>query len=309
MENLRSLNDVSIHELQEIIAKAKEIKGSPDSFKDALAGKTLLMLFEKPSLRTRLSFETGMTKMGGHGIFYSIKDSPLGKKENIHDTAKCAGRYVDIIMARTFKQEDVDKLAEHSGVPVINALTNKYHPCQIVADLQTISEKKGELKGLKLAYFGDANNNVTHSLLLGCALSGMHMSVGCPEGEQYSPQQDVVEKARTIAKETGSEIIITQDPIVAVKDADVIYTDSWMSYHIAPEEKDARMGLFMPYQVNSALMAKAKPDAIFMNCLPAEREAEQTSEVIDGPQSVVFDQAENRLWAQNAIMLRLMDRS
>jgi len=306
--HLRSLNDLSKKELEEIIEESLEIKKNPEKFAQAMKGKTLLMLFEKPSLRTRVSFETGMTRMGGHAIFYSIKDSPLGKKESIEDTAKTASRYVNIIMARLFKQEDMDSLAENAEVPVINALTNKYHPCQIVADLLTIKEKKGKLKGIKLTYCGDSNNNVTHSLLLGCSMVGMNITVACPEGTEYEPQKDVVEKAKENAKETGSKVEIVNDAAEAVKDADVVYTDSWMSYHIKEEEKEARIKIFNPFQVNEVLMKKAKPDAIFMNCLPAIRGMEQTAEVIDGKQSVVFDEAENRLHTQNAIMLALMKK-
>lgn len=306
--HLRSLNDLKEDELIEIIDKAIEIKKHPEKYSTAMKDKTLMMLFEKPSLRTRVSFEVGMTRMGGHAIFYSIKDSPLGKKESIEDTAKTASRYVDIIMARLFKQEDLDALAEHSDVPVINALTNKYHPCQIIADLQTIKEKKGKHKGIKLTYCGDSNNNVTHSLLLGCSMVGMHISVACPKGKEFEPQKDVLEKAMENAKETGSKVEVLHDAKQAVKDADVIYTDSWMSYHIPEEQKEERMKIFMPFQVNAELMKHAKPDAIFMNCLPAIRGMEQTAEVIDGKQSIVFDQAENRLHAQNAIMLNLIEK-
>jgi len=306
--HLRSLNDLTKKELTEIIDKSTEIKAEPEKFEKEMKGKTLLMLFEKPSLRTRVSFETGMTRMGGHAIFYSIKDSPLGKKESIEDTAKTASRYVDIIMARLFRQEDMDSLAENAEVPVINALTDKYHPCQIVADLLTIKEKKGKLKGIKLAYLGDSNNNVTHSLLLGCSMVGMDITVGCPEGKEYEPQKDVIEKARKNAEETGSKVEIVNDAKKAVENADVVYTDSWMSYHIAEDQKEARIKIFMPFQVNEKLMSKAKNNAIFMNCLPAIRGMEQTAEVIDGKQSVVFDEAENRLHTQNAIMLHLMKK-
>ncbi|MFH1664399.1 MAG: ornithine carbamoyltransferase [archaeon] len=306
--HLRSLNDLTKKELTEIIDKSAEIKAEPEKFEKEMKGKTLLMLFEKPSLRTRVSFETGMTRMGGHAIFYSIKDSPLGKKESIEDTAKTASRYVDIIMARLFKQEDMDSLAENAEVPVINALTNKYHPCQIVADLLTIKEKKGKLKGIKLAYLGDSNNNVTHSLLLGCSMVGMDITIGCPEGKEYEPQKDVIEKAKKNAEETGAKVEVVNDAGKAVENADVVYTDSWMSYHIAETEKEARIKIFMPFQVNEELMSKAKEDAIFMNCLPAIRGMEQTADVIDGKQSVVFDEAENRLHTQNAIMLYLMKK-
>ncbi len=306
--HLRSLNDFTIKEFEEIIDKAIEMKKNPEKYSEALKNKTLLMIFEKPSLRTRVSFEVGMTQMGGHGIFYSIKDSPLGKKESIEDTAKTASRYVNIIMARLFKQKDIESLAENSSVPVINALTDKYHPCQIMADLQIIKEKKGKLKGLKLAYCGDSNNNVTHSLLLGCSMVGMNISVACPEGKEFMPQKDVLDKAMENAKETGSKIEVLNDAKKAVENADVVYTDSWMSYHIPETEKEERIKIFTPFQVNSELMSKAKDNAIFMNCLPAIRGMEQTAEVIDGKQSIVFDEAENRLHAQKAIMLYLIEK-
>lgn len=302
--HLRSLNDFDSKTLLEVIDKAIEIKKNPENYKEALKDKTLLMIFAKPSLRTRISFEVGLTQMGGHAIYYDVATSPLGKKESLADTAKTASRYVDIIMARLFKQEDIEELAKFADVPVINALTDKYHPCQIIADLQTIKEKKGELKGLKLAYFGDGNNNIPHSLLLGCSMAGMHIACACPEGA--SPQADVVERAQEIAKKTGSQIEITTDPQTAIKEADVVCTDSWMSYHVPEDQKEERIKIFKPYQVNADLMQKAKPDAIFIHCLPAMREMEVTAEVIDGPQSVVFDEAENRLHSQKAVMLKLL---
>jgi len=191
---------------------------------------------------------------------------------------------------------------------VINALTNFSHPCQIAADLMTIKEKKGNLNGLKLAYVGDSNNNVTHSLLYGCAMVGMDITVGCPEGEAHSPKEKVIKEAEEIAKKTGSKVKVIHDAAEAVKDADVVYTDSWMSYHIPKEEEAERIKTFRPFQVNAQLMKHAKPDAVFMNCLPAMRGYEQTAEVIDGPQSIVFNQAENRLYAQNAIMLKLLGK-
>lgn len=306
--NLLSLKDWSGKEINELIEKAIKIKKNPKKYGKALHGKTLLMIFEKPSLRTRVSFEAGMTQLGGHAIFYSIKDSPLGKKETISDTAKCASRYVDIIMARLFKFSDTKALADNATVPVIDALSDENHPCQIICDLQTVKEKKGSLKGLKLAYLGDAENNVTYSLMHGCAQVGMNISIGCPEGNQYRPKDEKVAEARAIAEKTGAKVEVVHDAAEAVKDADVVYTDSWMSYGIPAEEEETRKKVFMPYQVNSELMAKAKPDAIFMNCLPAMRGYEQTEEVIDGPQSVVFDQAENRLHIQKAIILKLLEK-
>ncbi|MFA5050477.1 MAG: ornithine carbamoyltransferase [Candidatus Micrarchaeia archaeon] len=303
-----TLNDITDKELEYILDKAKEIKENPAKYKEAMKDKTLLMIFAKPSLRTRLSFEVGMTQLGGHGIYYDISTSPMGKKETIADTAKTASRYCDIVMARLFEHKDIKEYAKNSSIPVINALTNFDHPCQIIADLQTIKEKKGKLKGLKLAYLGDSNNNVTHSLMIGCTKSGMDISVGCPSGEEYSPQKEVIERANEIASKNNCKLEIVHDAKKAVENADVIYTDSWMSYHIDPAKKEERINSLMPFQVNSELLDHAKKDAIFMNCLPAMRGYEQTAEVIDGPQSIVFDEAENRLHAQKAIILFLLGK-
>ena len=272
--------------------------------------KTLLMIFEKPSLRTRVSFETGMSQMGGHAIFYDTSTSPLGAgKESIEDTVKTVSRYVDLIMARLFEHSKVEEMAKFAAVPVINALTNFSHPCQILADLMTIQEKKGRLKGLTLAYLGDSNNNVTHSLLFGCAKMEMNIRIGCPPGDQFGPNKKVLSEAVRISKKAGTEVKVTNDPVEAVQGADVVYTDSWMSYHIPPHELNERVRIFTPFQVNAKLMKHAARDAIFMNCLPALRGYEQTAEVIDGPQSVVFDEAENRLHVQKAVMIKLLEKS
>ncbi len=292
--------------IDDLISNASKIKKSPEKYFDVLKNKTLLMIFEKPSLRTRLSFEAGMTQMGGHAIYLDVKDSPLGEKESIEDTAKVSSRYCDIIMARMFEHESIEKLAKNSSVPVINALTNTFHPCQILSDLLTIYEKKNKLKGLKLAFVGDGNNNITHSLLEACTIMGMDISVGCPK--QHSPQPWVVDMAKTNAKKSGSKITITEDAKKAVENADIVYADSWMSYHVPKEQKEERIKIFQPFQVNKELMKFAKKDAIFMNCLPAMRGYEQTAEVIDGKQSIVFDQAENRLHMQKAIILKLLNK-
>ncbi|MEN8253935.1 MAG: ornithine carbamoyltransferase [Verrucomicrobiota bacterium] len=306
MEHLISLKEWSPAKIREVLDLAKDVKASPDKYADAMARKTLLMIFEKPSLRTRLSFEAGMTQMGGHAIYYNTSTSPMGSgKETISDSIKAASRFIDIITARLFKHEDLLEMAQYATVPVINALTDDSHPCQILADLQAIEEKKGDLAGLKLAYLGDGFNNVTHSLMFGGTKMGMHVSVGSPAGADYSPRADVVEDCEKSAAESGGSVFVTDDPVEAIKDADVVYTDSWMSYHIPKEQEEARIAKLMPYQVNSELMAHAKPDAIFMNCLPANRGCEQTAEVIDGPQSIVFDEAENRLHAQKAVILTL----
>jgi ornithine carbamoyltransferase len=304
MKHLISLKDWSPEQILDVLKLAEQIKTAPEHYADALKGKTLLMIFEKPSLRTRISFETGIFQLGGHGIYYDMSTSPMGGgKETIEDSIKVISRMCDMVMARLFKHEDILAMAKHATVPVINALTDNSHPCQILADLLTIQEKKGDLKGLTLAYLGDGFNNVTHSLMYGCTKVGMNIRVGSPKGHQ--PDEQVAAKCREFAEESGSELLITDRAADAVAGADVVYTDSWMSYHIPKEEEAARIEVFKPYQVTAELMALADDDAIFMNCLPALRGAEQTAEVIDGPQSVVFDEAENRLHAQKAVMLKL----
>ena len=290
-----------------ILDLADRIKKNPGVYSCLMENETLLMIFEKPSLRTRVSFETGMTQMGGHAIYYDIAVSPMGQKESIADTAKTASRYVDLIMARLFSHEQLSELAENASVPVINALTDFSHPCQILADLMTIRERKN-LDCLTLAYVGDCNNNVTNSLLFGCAIMGINITVSCPSEKKYFPQESVLEKAKQLA-EKGKSIKIIKNPAEAVKNADVVYTDSWMSYHIPEKDKTKRIRALMPYQITKALMLFAKKDALFMNCLPAARGMEQTAEIIDGPQSVVFDQAENRLHVQKAIMLKLLNKA
>ena len=306
MKDLTSLIEWNNEMILKLIADAVKIKGSPEKYSDILKNKSLLMIFEKPSLRTRVSFQVGMHQLGGHTIVLETRDAPFREKESISDTAKASSRYVDIIMARLFKQEDIEELANNAAVPVINGLTDTFHPCQILSDLLTIYEKKGKLKGLKLAFVGDGNNNITHDLLLGCSAAGIDISVGCPK--EAEPQKWIVDIANEKSKLNNSKIEITNDAKKAVENADVVYADTWMSYHIQKDEKEKRIQLFQPYQVNEELMSHAKNNAIFMNCLPAMRGYEQTAEVIDGSQSVVFDQAENRLHMQKAIILKLMEK-
>ena len=307
MKNLISLREWNRERIEHVLQLGAEIKKDPIAFKNAMAQRTLLMIFEKPSLRTRLSFEAGMTQMGGHAIYYHTGNSPMGSgKESISDSMKAASRFVDLIMARLFKHNDLLEMASEATVPVINALTDDSHPCQILADLLSIQEKRGNLNGLKLAYVGDGFNNVTHSLMTGGAKLGMHVAVASPPGASYMPRVDITELCHSYAAKSGGSIMVTESAEEAVQDADVIYTDSWMSYHIPEEQEAERIELFMPYQVNQALLSHAKSDALFMNCLPARRGCEQTAEVIDGPQSIVFDQAENRLHAQKAVMLDLL---
>ncbi|MEM7396303.1 MAG: ornithine carbamoyltransferase [Verrucomicrobiota bacterium] len=307
MRHLITLQDWSADEIDGILLRARDIKTQPERFAEALKQKTLFMFFEKPSLRTRVSFETGMTQMGGHAIAYDGSRSPLGAgKETPSDTVRTVSRYVDIIIARLFEHSAVIEMAEHATVPVINALTNFSHPCQVLADFSTILEKKGGLEGKTLAFLGDGNNNMTHSLLYGCSRKGINIRVGCPEGADFSPLESVVEEARKSGEASGAEVVVTHDAKAAADGADVIYTDSWMSYHIPEHQLGERVEKFTPFQVNDELMDCAAPDAIFMNCLPALRGYEQTAEVIDGPQSVVWDQAENRLHVQKSIMLELL---
>jgi ornithine carbamoyltransferase len=307
MRHLLTLADWNQDQIAEVIALARTIKAHPADYADSLKRKTLCMFFEKPSLRTRLSFEAGMNQMGGHAIYYDTSTSPFGSgKESIADMVRTTCRYVDIIMARLFKHEDLLEMARYTTVPIINALTNFSHPGQILADLQTVEEHLGKLAGLKLAYLGDSFNNVTHSLLFAVPKMGMHLAVACPTGADYEPAAAARAAAEADAARTGTRFDWGHDAQAAVRDADVVYTDSWMSYHIPKEKAGERMQIFAPYRVTSELMKLAKPSAIFMNCLPAMRGMEQTAEVIDGPQSVVFDQAENRMHMHKALMLLLL---
>lgn len=299
MKHLLTLNDLDPASILRILDRADLMKKDPAAFSTAMAGRSLLMVFEKPSLRTRVSFESGFARMGGHPIYYDLSRSPLGAgKETLSDMAQVFSRYVNVVMARLFEHAHLEEICAHATVPVINALTNFSHPCQILADFQTIREKKGTLEGLTLCYLGDANNNVTHSLMMGCAQVGLKMRIGCPAGDAYEPSPDVLALAPAV---------VTTDADEAVAGADIVYADTWMSYHISKDELAQRKADLLPTQVTAARMALANPDAIFMNCLPAMRGAEQTAEVIDGPQSVVFDQAENRMWAQNSLMVELLD--
>ncbi len=269
---------------------------------EPLRGKSLAMIFEKSSTRTRVSFEVGMTQLGGHALFLSPNDLQIGRGETIADTARVLSRYVDGIMYRAFKSENVRELARNATVPVINGLDDKEHPCQIITDLLTIQEHKGTLAGLKLAYVGDGNN-VCNSLLIGCAEAGMHMTAGVPKG--YEPDPLLLGAARRIAAGTESLIEVVHDPFEAVKDADVVYTDVWVSMGME-KEREEREKAFLPFQVNEKLVSAAKNDALVMHCLPAHRGLEITDEVVDGTQSIVFDEAENRLHAQKAILVRLL---
>ncbi|HHW30708.1 MAG TPA: ornithine carbamoyltransferase [Clostridiaceae bacterium] len=304
MKHLLSLNDLSLQEIEEIFRLSEKLKRQ---FKEGvqhhlLKGKTLGMIFTKSSTRTRVSFEVGMYQLGGYALFLSSNDIQLGRGETIYDTAQVLSRYLDGIMIRTYKQKDVEDLAEFGSIPVINGLTDLMHPCQVLADLFTVYEAKGTLKGLKMAYVGDGNN-VANSLLHGCAKVGMDISVATPAG--FECNDSIVQEALASAEVSGSRIVLTHHPEEAVKDADVVYTDTWVSMG-QEAEKEERIKIFKPYQVNKELFSLAKDDAIFLHCLPAYRGFEVTEEIIDGPQSMIFEEAENRLHVQKAIMVLLM---
>lgn len=303
-KSLVSINDLSHEEIWQIFdtahsLKQKQITGETHHL---LKGKTLGMIFSKPSTRTRISFEVGIYQLGGIGLYFGPTDLQLGRSENIYDTAKVLSRYLDGIMIRTFAHQDVVDLAKHATIPVINGLTDLLHPCQVLTDLFTILEKRRYLKGLKLAYLGDGNN-MAHSLLNGCSKTGVNISIASPSG--YMPNKDIVDQAKVNAKYFGSSVEILDDPVAAVKDADIIYADVWASMGQEKEAQERKV-VFQKYQVNSELVKNAKDDYIFMHCLPAHRGEEVTDEVIDSPHSVVFDEAENRLHTQKAIMALTM---
>jgi ornithine carbamoyltransferase len=298
--DLVSITDVK-DDLLEIINLGIEIKKNPRKYMHVLEGKSLAMIFEKPSTRTRTSFEVAMTQLGGHALYMSPRDMQLGRGETIEDTAKVLSRYVDAIVYRAFDHRMVVALAKNSTVPVINALDDVEHPAQIIADLMTILEKKGRLKGLKISFIGDGNN-VANSLMLGSAIVGADFYIASPRG--YEIKEEYVKIARSIAG-NRSRIVLTNDPVEAAKDADVIYTDVWVSMG-EEEEREKRERDFKDYQVNLSLVKHAKKDYIFMHCLPAHRGLEVTGDVIDGPNSVVFDEAENRLHAQKALLVKFI---
>jgi ornithine carbamoyltransferase len=299
-----TISDFTREEIRLFLDAAHELKrelkaGIPHP---VLKGKTLGMIFHKPSTRTRVSFEVGMYQLGGYPLFLSSQDLQLRRGETIGDTARTLSRYLDGIMIRTFSQEDVEELAHYATIPVINGLTDLVHPTQALADIMTVEEHKGRLAGLKLAFIGDGNN-VAHSLLQVCAKVGMNMVIACPPG--YEPDPQIFREAQAEAAETGARLEVTDDPVAAVAGADVVYTDVWASMGQEAESEERRK-VFSRYQVNSELLRHASPEVIVMHCLPAHRGEEITDEVIDGPHSVVFEEAENRLHMHKAIMALLM---
>ena len=303
-KNLVSIDDLSAEEVKQILTTAEllKIKHYANDKTPVLAGKVLGMIFQKPSLRTRVSFESGMIQLGGQAIYLGPDDIKLGQREATKDIAKVLSRYVHAIMARTFSHQVILDLAQYATVPVINGLSGLLHPCQALGDLLTIQEKKGNLANLKLAFIGDGNN-VFNSLAFAAVKVGMDITIAAPKG--YEPQAEIIEKVKKDAKKIKTQITITNDPEAAVKDADAIYTDVWTSMGFE-EEKEIRKNAFKPFQVNQKLVNQAKDEAIILHCLPAHRGEEITDEVIDSSQSVVIDQAENRMHAQNSVLSLLM---
>ncbi|MBN2491350.1 MAG: ornithine carbamoyltransferase [Planctomycetes bacterium] len=302
--HLLSIHDLGLDEVGEIFDLAQELKERQRRREPhrRLEGKTLAMIFEKPSTRTRVSFEVGMAQLGGRALVLNAADTQLGRGETLHDTAKVLSRYVDGIMARTFAHETVLELARHGSVPVINGLTDLLHPCQVLADLFTIRERFGRLEGLVIAYVGDGNN-MANSYLHGAAKVGAELRVATPEG--YRPDPGVFRAAETDARTSGGRVAVMTDPAAAVAGAHVVCTDTWASMG-QEAEHEARKKVFAPYQLNAALLARARSEAIVLHCLPAHRGEEITDEVMDGPQSAVFDEAENRLHVQKAILALLL---
>ncbi len=300
--DLCSISDFSPAEIAAVMELAHSIKAAPEDYRYSLDAKQMVMFFEKASLRTRLTFEAGMNTLGGSAMFVDQTQSPLGERESIADIARNLERWVSLIVLRTYAHETITEMAQHARVPVINALSDLEHPCQALADFMTVEERFGTACGLKFVYVGDGNN-VCHSLMLTAAQLGAHCTLATPKG--YAPNQEMVAQARIIGQQTGGTISLTSDVLAAVSGADAIYTDVCTSMGFE-HEATKRAPIFKPFQVNEALMARAASHAVFMHCLPAHRNAEVTDAVLDGPQSVVFDQAENRLHAQKSLMVLLM---
>jgi ornithine carbamoyltransferase len=301
-KDLVSIKDLSAKEIEELFALTDKLKKNKAKFNSVLAGKTLALIFQKPSNRTRVSFSVGMYQLGGNAIYLAPNEINLGVRESVEDVAKTLSRYVDGIVLRTFAHKNVEDLAKSAKVAVINGLSDFSHPCQGLADVYTVKEKLKKLKGLTLTYVGDGNN-VCHSLLFACAKVGMNMNVGCPKG--YEPDKKAVEDSKAIARNSGASIKILNDPFEASRDADVLYTDVWASMG-QEEEAAERKKIFKDYQLNIDLMKLAKKNCLIMHCLPAHRGEEISDEAMDSPNSVVFDQAENRMHVQKAILIKLL---
>ncbi|MCX6814973.1 MAG: ornithine carbamoyltransferase [Candidatus Aenigmarchaeota archaeon] len=302
-KDLLSINDLSVEEMQIVFRRADEIRKDAKRYENLLKGRTLALIFEKPSTRTRVSFEVGMWQLGGKSIYMNWNDMQLSRGESIKDTTKVMERYVDGIVARVYSHREVEELSRNAKIPVINGLSDLEHPCQVLADMYTIREKKKVLKGLKLAYLGDGASNVCHSLMLACTKLGMDMYVACPE--KYSPNKEILKQAEENSRKFWTTLKIVPKVAQAVTNADIIYTDTWVSMGEEEQAKKRKKDL-RPYQLNSEVLKLAKKDCLVMHCLAAHRGQEITDEVIDGPNSVVFDQAENRLHVQKALLTMML---
>jgi ornithine carbamoyltransferase len=298
-------DDLSPAEQAEVLALAAELKKDPFSARPLEGPRGVAVLFDKNSTRTRFSFEVGIAQLGGHAVVVDARSTQLGRDETLEDTARVLSRYVDAIVWRTFGQERLEAMASTATVPVVNALSDEFHPCQVLADLQTITERKGALRGLKMTYLGDGANNMAHSLMLGGVTAGVHVTIAAPDG--FTPDPAFVAAARRRAEDTGASVTLTADAGAAARGADVLVTDTWTSMGQEGDGLD-RLTPFRPYQINADLLSLADPEAIVLHCLPAHRGEEITDEVMDGPASVVFDEAENRLHAQKALLAWLLER-
>lgn len=299
-------DDLAPEEQAEVLALAAELKASPTSRRPLEGPRGVAVIFDKNSTRTRFSFELGIAQLGGHAVVVDGRSTQLGRDETLEDTGRVLSRYVDAIVWRTFAQDRLTAMASTATVPIVNALSDDFHPCQVLADLQTIAERRGALKGLRLSYFGDGANNMAHSLLLGGATAGIHVTIATPTGFQPDPR--VVAAAERRAAQTGASLTLAADSRAAAEGADVLVTDTWTSMGQENDGLD-RVAPFRPFQVNAGLLARAAPDAVVLHCLPAHRGDEITDDVIDGPHSAVWDEAENRLHAQKALLVWLLERS
>ncbi|HZA08635.1 ornithine carbamoyltransferase [Mycobacterium sp.] len=299
-------DDLSPAEQADVLALAAQVKKDPFAFRPLDGPRGVALIFDKNSTRTRFSFELGIAQLGGHAVVVDGRSTQLGRDETLHDTAKVLSRYVDAIVWRTFGQDRLTAMASGATVPIVNALSDEFHPCQVLADLQTLAERKGSLTGLRLCYFGDGANNMAHSLLLGGVTAGIHVTIAAPPG--FEPDPQVVATAAARAEHTDARITLTNEPRVAASGADVLVTDTWTSMGQEDDGLD-RVGPFRPFRVNAELLALADPEAIVLHCLPAHRGHEITDDVIDGAQSAVWDEAENRLHAQKALLIWLLERA
>ncbi|HJT91949.1 MAG TPA: ornithine carbamoyltransferase [Mycobacterium sp.] len=299
-------DDLTPEEQAEVLALAAELKKDPFSRRPLDGPKGVAVIFDKNSTRTRFSFEIGIAQLGGHAVVVDGRSTQLGREETLEDTGRVLSRYVEAIVWRTFAQERLTAMASGASVPVVNALSDEFHPCQVLADLQTVAERKGTVTGLRMSYFGDGANNMAHSLMLGGVTAGMHVAIAAPSG--FEPHPDFVAAAEKRAAQTGGTVTLTADPVQAADGADVLVTDTWTSMGQENDGLD-RVGPFQPFQLNTALVSRADSDAVVLHCLPAHRGHEITDEVIDGPRSAVWDEAENRLHAQKALLVWLLERS